>query len=109
MTWEVRLVQTPEEFISHAIQRTYDPVKAHAYYLRTRHLKGRRKMAKITTTNVRKKGKLTGDLAIEDTTNRVNNQGQLIRTTPALISVKRQSEVQARVKELRGKLQILHT
>lgn len=100
-------LQTPNEFIlSHAAQRIYDPVKAHQYYLRTRKLKGRRK-------GVAPAPKLTGDLAIEKT-NTIVKDGKVIPDPnvplPKMtITARRQAEVQARVKELRGKLEVLHT
>lgn len=37
-------MKTPNDFqLTHMYQRIYDPIKAHEYYMRTRHLKGRRK------------------------------------------------------------------
>lgn len=37
------MTMTSEEFIEHALRAPYDPQKAHAYYLRVRKLKGRKK------------------------------------------------------------------
>lgn len=102
----------PKDFIlSHANQRIYDPVKAHDYYIRNRKLKGRRPaMAKLSTHNVRKAGKLTGDLAKEDTRNKVDNQGHLLpQFRGTTITEQRQAQVKQRVTALKGKLKILHT
>lgn len=97
----------PEEFIMIHAAVPYDPVKAHDYYLRNRKLKGRRPGAKVPPK------KLTGDLANEvtDTVVRPEFRGKFIpKGTPksAVITTERQLQVEARVKELKGKLTILN-
>lgn len=96
------MTTTPKDFVLMHIDPNYDAQKAHEYYIRTRKLKGRKRGVK----------KLTGDLANENanTVVRPELRGKFIpKGTPkaGLVTTERQAQVEARVKALQGKLQLL--
>ena len=81
----------------------YDPVKAHEYYIRTRHLKGRRKGRQLPSAPSR------GDSKNSTYTVRLRNGKTVVLTHQQLVeqqayAAKRVGEIKARLNELGAKL-----
>lgn len=87
-------METPESFILRHARAPYDPVKAHAYYLRTRKLKGRKKGVASTPSN-------------SNVANTLNVRLATTKKPAVTITEQRQKEVQARVEALKGRLKVL--
>lgn len=52
-------IETAKQFIENALVHEYDPVKAHAYYIRNRELKGRKAAAAGKTPELNRKQRIT--------------------------------------------------